>query len=128
VNSALADANSSARVDLRSYAERGLKRVPEPKLGKAHHMRHPDFPEQQAKQKLVERTRWMNGLREVMQQRHSKPPDLFDEQAQQEHEAAQFYQTWKRSPEYEPDYTPAPQPEISYQGRIHEPPERDIER
>lgn len=122
VNTALSDANSAARVDLRSYAQRGLKRVPEPKLGKAHHMRHPQHSEQQAKQKLVERTRWMNGLRGMVQNAYQKPPDLFDERAQQEYEASQFYQTWRETPAFEPDYTPAPAHEV-YQGRLYEPPE-----
>ena len=122
VNQALEEAGSSARVDSRSYEARGMKNMePQQKMGKGHHManRAPErYPEAAARQALNERTRWMNQQR-LHFARASRYIDPAEEIEQAARRAREFYRTWE---------TPEPDGGIQHDGRVHDPPERDIDR
>ena len=128
VNQALEDAGSTARVDARSHADRGLNREPEPKLGKAKYTEH---LQAKARRDLAERTRWMNGQRRILdasvrfrqrQKAKGRYQDPFLAAQNAEIEAQKFYQL----NQYEAH--PPPSPDLEYHGRLHPPPGPEIER
>ena len=107
VNAALEEAGSTARVDHRSNAERGLRQRPEPKLGKAQYAQS---AESEARRALHERTRWIN--RELRYLDQGRYVDPLEEIRIAEEYAQAYYQT----------HAPPVHPNPGYHGRIQEPP------